>query len=210
MKFESISVQGNNNNNEDHIIVSDLDETSLVVVLSDGMGGKNHGKKASAIVGQSIKDFIQGNNGESPMSILMNALKYADCQLSSEIEKTRQSMGAATLAAIITTNEIHYIWQGNVRLYHLQDGCLSCLTKDHTIDIGYGQRRLTRCIKGCGLRNDVPYKHIHLTEGDILFLCTDGFYNQFQNELETNPSIEELKSFLVSPEDDASVIKVII
>ena len=42
---------------------------------------------------------------------------------------------------------------------------------------------LTRCLKGGGLRDDVPTKNIPLQTNDILFLCTDGFYNIHEQDL---------------------------
>lgn len=92
-------------------------------------------------------------------------------------------MGAAVTALIISETSCEVAWQGNVRLYLYRDNQLLQLTTDHIMNIGYGQKMLTRCLKGGGLRDDVPTKNIPLQTDDILFLCTDGFYNIHDQDL---------------------------
>ena len=78
------------------------------------------------------------------------------------------------------------------------------LTTDHVLDAGYGKFLLTRCIKGGGLREELPYQSIEVNAGDTLILCTDGLYKQMNdNQLaKTKSKIEE------QFEDDASMIRI--
>jgi hypothetical protein len=85
-----------------------------------------------------------------------------------------------------------YTWQGNVRIYLKNDNGLSILTSDHILDVGYGQTRVTRCIKGTGLREDIPVKVIKLTRNENVFFYTNGFYN-IAGSMLSNKSITEIK-----------------
>ena len=86
---------------------------------------------------------------------------------------------------------------------------LSLITIDHVANIGYGNSALTRCIKGAGLRDDIPFADYKLAEGDEIFICSDGLYNIAEEEF-SKSSIEKIKTDIGLPEDDASLIKVII
>ena len=81
------------------------------------------------------------------------------------------------------------------------------ITKDYIADIGYGRTALTRCIKGGGLREDVPFIESILETGDDVFLCTDGLYNFAENTLFNSP-IEIIQAIIGTPDDDASLIKI--
>ena len=81
------------------------------------------------------------------------------------------------------------------------------LTSDHILNVDYGQTRVTRCIKGTGVREDIPVKVIKLTRNDNVFFCTDGFYNIAESML-SNKSITEIKKVIINPADDVSLIQV--
>ena len=115
----------------------------------------------------TYKDF------HSELRILKEALEKADDKIYSKgLSKYKCQMGTTIAAAIVTDFMIFYTWQGNVRIYHKHNGELKLLTIDHTLDIGYGQQRITRCLKGVGLRDDVPFLSAKLSRGDSLFFCT--------------------------------------
>lgn len=116
-------------------------------------------------------------------NLWQEAFKYADKKLHELSLANHSNMGAAVTALIITATSCEVAWQGNVRLYLYRDNQLLQLTTDHIMNIGYGQKMLTRCLKGGGLRDDVPTKNIPLQTDDILFLCTDGFYNIHEQDL---------------------------
>lgn len=206
MKIEHVSAAGRDHQNEDAVLFKSVNETSMAIAVADGMGGKSFGSLASSLVCQSIIDYATNAHSDNTQELLFDALEHADRRISIEIEQCKQSMGAAVLAAIISSGQLHYTWQGNVRLYRHNQGQIICLTHDHTIDIGYGEERLTRCIKGCGLREDVPYEVSPIEVGDVLYICTDGFYRQFQDKLKENLSMTELNTLLDCPDDDSTLV----
>ena len=172
--------KGYDSQNEDYCKVVELEGRTLVI-MADGMGGLSLGAEAAECVCEGIAEYVSKNLEAD--NLWQEAFKYADKKLHELSLANHSNMGAAVTALIITATSCEVAWQGNVRLYLYRDNQLLQLTTDHIMNIGYGQKRLTRCLKGGGLRDDVPTKNIPLQTDDILFLCTDGFYNIHEQDL---------------------------
>ena len=172
--------KGYDSQNEDYCKVVELEGRTLVI-MADGMGGLSLGAEAAECVCEGIAEYVSKNLEAD--NLWQEAFKYADKKLHELSLANHSNMGAAVTALIITETSCEVAWQGNVRLYLYRDNQLLQLTKDHIMNIGYGQKMLTRCLKGGGLRDDVPTKNIPLQTDDILFLCTDGFYNIHEQDL---------------------------
>lgn len=172
--------KGYDSQNEDYCKVVELEGRTLVI-MADGMGGLSLGAEAAECVCEGIAEYVSKNLDTD--ILWQEAFKYADNKLHELSLANHSNMGAAVTALIITATSCEVAWQGNVRLYLYRDNQLLQLTTDHIMNIGYGQKMLTRCLKGGGLRDDVPTKNIPLQTDDILFLCTDGFYNIHEQDL---------------------------
>lgn len=172
--------KGYDSQNEDYCKVVELEGRTLVIV-ADGMGGLSLGAEAAECVCEGIAEYVSKNL--EAYNLWQEAFKYADKKLHELSLANHSNMGAAVTALIISETSCEVAWQGNVRLYLYRDNQLLQLTTDHIMNIGYGQKMLTRCLKGGGLRDDVPTKNIPLQTDDILFLCTDGFYNIHDQDL---------------------------
>ena len=178
MKINSFSIGSTPNHNEDSVAHANMGINGYAVVMADGMGGLPHGEVASKIACTTIISHIQATYKDfhSELRILKEALEKADDKIYSKgLSKYKCQMGTTIAAAIVTDFMIFYTWQGNVRIYHKHNGELKLLTIDHTLDIGYGQQRITRCLKGVGLRDDVPFLSAKLSRGEkppflLLFL----------------------------------------
>lgn len=172
--------KGCDSQNEDYCKVVELEGRTLVI-MADGMGGLSLGAEAAECVCEGIAEYVSKNLEAG--NLWQEAFKYADNKLHELSLANHSNMGAAVTALIITEASCEVAWQGNVRLYLYRDNQLLQLTTDHVMNIGYRQKMLTRCLKGGGLRDDVPTKNIPLQTDDILFLCTDGFYNIHEQDL---------------------------
>lgn len=172
--------KGYDSQNEDYCKVVELEGRTLII-MADGMGGLSLGAEAAECVCEGIAEYVSKNLDTD--ILWQEAFKYADNKLHELSLANHSNMGAAVTALIITAISCEVAWQGNVRLYLYRDNQLLQLTTDHIMNIGYGQKMLTRCLKGGGLRDDVPTKNIPLQTDDILFLCTDGFYNIHEQDL---------------------------
>lgn len=193
--------------NEDKGVFELVDQDTVFAVLSDGMGGLSLGREASEVISISIRNFILQNleKIENKCELIKSALYYADDELYKVCLSNNSNMGAAVAVALVHKSTLYYTWQGNVRIYIYSNNGIKCLSKDHVLDIGYGQTALSRCIKGAGLRNDVPCLTHTLNIGDRIYLSTDGFYNNSYSLLLLH-SFDDIKSRVSNPEDDASLI----
>ena len=176
----ALFTKGYDSQNEDYCKVVELEGRTLVI-MADGMGGLSLGAETAECVCEGIAEYVSKNLEAD--NLWQEAFKYADNKLHELSLANHSNMGAAVTALIITETSCEVAWQGNVRLYLYRDNQLLQLTTDHVMNIGYGQKMLTRCLKGGGLRDDVPTKNIPLQTDDILFLCTDGFYNIHEQDL---------------------------
>ena len=209
MKIESFSIGNSHYDNEDRLVIQELGGSGLVAILADGMGGLSLGDMAAEVVTKSVAAYIKSNyQGSDEQKILHDSLNYADQKLRKVSLANKSNMGAAVAVALVHDHHLYCTWQGNVRIYVCHHSELSLVTKDHIANIGYGRTALTRCIKGAGLREDVPFVHHELNDGDMVFLCTDGLYNVAESHL-VDFTVDELKQIGYS-EDDATLIKIII
>lgn len=206
MEIRYFSTEGKFSN-EDKGVFEHIDKDTVVAILADGMGGLSLGREAAEVISISIKNHILQNfeKIENKCELLKSALYYADDELSKVCFSNKSNMGAAVAVVLIYKSTLFYTWQGNVRIYMFSNNKIKCLSKDHVLDIGYGQAALSRCIKGTGLRDDVPCLTHSVDIGDRIYLSTDGFYNNNQYLLSLY-SFDEIKSKVVNPEDDASLI----
>lgn len=190
--------KGYDNQNEDYNKVVELEGRTLVI-MADGMGGLSLGAEAAECVCEGIAEYVSKNLEAE--NLWQEAFMYADSKLHELSLADHSNMGAAVTALIITDTSCEVAWQGNVRLYLYRDSQLQQITTDHVMDIGYGQKMLTHCVKGGGLRGDVPTKNIALQKDDVIFLCTDGFYNIHEQELTSGNAIAPKEGIM---NDDAT------
>lgn len=208
MTTYKLSIKGSGAINEDYIEMSVLND-SLVVAVSDGMGGMDCGDIAAKTVSESLVKYIIDNEHNSNDELLLhNALEYADNQLADEMFRHSLQMGAATLVAILSPHHLSFSWQGNVRLYLKHDNNIKLMTTDHQIETGYGEYRLTRCLKGQGLRIPLPFEECQISNGDTIYICTDGFYTESLPLLISDSTVEEMKTRISCPKDDATLIEI--
>lgn len=139
--------KGYDSQNEDYCKVVELEGRTLVI-MADGMGGLSLGAEAAECVCEGFAEYVSKNLEAD--NLWQEAFKYADKKLHELSLANHSNMGAAVTALIITETSCEVAWQGNVRLYLYRDNQLLQLTTDHIMNIGYGQKMLTRCLKGGG------------------------------------------------------------
>jgi len=209
MKVETFSIGSRYYDNEDRLVVQNMGVFGISAVLADGMGGLSLGDVAADVVTKSVADYIMKTyQGFNERSILHRAFEYADKELRNVSIANKSNMGAAVAVVIVLDHHLYCTWQGNVRVYVLHNNKLNVVSKDHVAHIGYGRTALTRCIKGAGLRDDLPFVDYELVDDDVVFLCTDGMYNVAEKYM-LSSSLDEIMKYIGSPDDDASLIKIL-
>lgn len=124
-------------NNQDTFICSSIwSESSVLLAVIDGVGGYAGGEQAAAIAKESIEQYMTTPNGD-PMSMLREAVVFANNQINSQREQNRQlaQMCCVLTAAVADsrTNKLYFAHVGDTRLYRYRRGILEKLTHDHSM-----------------------------------------------------------------------------
>lgn len=192
--------------NEDAIYPDKSGSSSLPIKagIFDGMGGHKKGEVASLLASEvmnanfiNISDYVNLAN--------KNILDYQN--------KHTETMGMGTTMTIVEIDKekvLHLAHVGDSRCYVLNNRNLMQLTKDENVP-GY-QNVLTQAL-GSKEKLKIQTKDFQLTSGDVVFLCTDGVYNEIgdeylKNKLMDGVTAESLISevLLQNPKDNISAI----
>lgn len=184
----------------------------VVSVVCDGIGGLECGEKASAIVirrlsswardvlpslfngtelnVKSLKKNIRNIVDESNEAIIAMSEKYS-------MERSEDVQSGTTMCMLLAIDDRYYTANvGDSRVYRIRDGALSQLTKDQTVvqqeldegliteaDIPHHkhQHMLTHCI-GTEEKVYLEFTEGDIKDGDVFFVCSDGFRGKIDQE----------------------------
>ena len=192
--------------NEDAIYPDKSGSSSLPIKagIFDGMGGHKKGEVASLLASEvmnanfiNISDYVNLAN--------KNILDYQN--------KHTEAMGMGTTMTIVEIDKekvLHLAHVGDSRCYVLNNRNLMQLTKDENVP-GY-QNVLTQAL-GSKEKLKIQTKDFQLTSGDVVFLCTDGVYNEIGDEYLKNKLMDGItaeslisEALLQNPKDNISAI----
>lgn len=208
MKARHLAISNRYSESEDYLTICVINDVTAIAVVADGMGGLSFGSIAATIAVESIVEYLKENINEvDSQQTLIEAFGYADKKIREKSIQLKSEMGTAVAAVLIIGKHAYVCNQGNVRVYlNTRTGNVQ-LTDDHVKEIGYGHRRLTRCLKGAGLRDDINITEHHLMAGSIISVCSDGFYKTVLEDW-TKLSDEQISTILESPEDDCTLVEI--
>lgn len=205
MIVETYSAKGRSFENEDFLLWQCLGDDKLIAIVADGMGGLDAGALAARKACEAIVSYVSKHFADdTPDQVLSLAIRAADEALRLIRQEMYINLGTSIAALILSGGDIYFTWLGNVRVYRVVEERAQLLTEDHSVDVGYGNRRLTRCLKGIGNTDNVPVGHSTITEGTSIVICTDGLYENESRNLIENANL--LISGQMTPIDDASLM----
>ena len=197
-------------NNEDNFAVtafyvSENDQTtSLLAVISDGVGGHLAGEIASEMAVNIVSNEIAKSNTANPTQSLINAIKFASQEIFSAAQSGsgRLGMGATVACVWLIGNRLYTATVGDSRIYLIRERSIRQLSIDHTwiqeaLELGvikpdevqgHPNSHVIRRYLGSPEPPEVDVRincrEGHeptdkcqgelLLKGDILLLCTDG------------------------------------
>ncbi len=169
--------------NEDAFYSSD--DKGLWIVC-DGMGGHDEGNFASHLITDIFEDFELKGSFEDKIALMHKQLKVIHDILQNKVEKLggNVQIGTTLMLLHIEDEKGVCIHSGDSRCYNLRNNVLSTVTKDHAIEINdfYGYRKvLTSAISAPGDFN-VEITRFVVEEKDIFLLCSDGLYDNIENQ----------------------------
>ncbi len=164
-----------------------VSETDYIAAVADGVGGEEYGDEAAEI---ALKCFVDINTVDE--ATLKDYIKRAnDKVMQRQAEDIKRAKMSTTLAGVfIKGGDLITFNVGDSRVYHIRDGGMRRLTRDHTpvqelLNRGYineeqafrhPERNIITRFIGHGQRC-VPYiskREGIFCIGDMILLCSDG------------------------------------
>lgn len=195
-------IRGNKcRNNEDMILVGSAflrdgsidfstDNPELLFALvSDGIGGHDHGEMASEFLMSRIRESIlPATDVGGGFQSWIRSVNAEMESISSRLAMTRH-MGCTLSGLIWQENGVWVVNAGDSRTYRFRNGELLQLMEDHNFrrrsgyDFGPDRSKLVNCI-GAGASAEVDIRDISgdVQSGDVFLVCTDGLYEMLSEQ----------------------------
>tara|TARA_B100000927_G_scaffold259482_1_gene228498 strand:- start:266 stop:919 length:654 start_codon:yes stop_codon:yes gene_type:complete len=172
--------------------------------IFDGMGGHKKGEVASLIASKVMDDIFVD---------ITDYVNLANKKILNYQNEHSEATGMGTTMTIVEIDKdkvLHIAHVGDSRCYVLNNRNLIQLTEDENVP-GY-QNVLTQAL-GSKEKLKIQTRDFQLTSGDVVFLCTDGIYNEIGDEYLKNKLIDGVTAeslisevLLQNPKDNISAI----
>ncbi|WP_457667106.1 PP2C family protein-serine/threonine phosphatase [Thiolapillus sp.] len=160
---------------------------NYLLVLADGMGGRQHGAMASDTVIETAHTRFYSPHRAHPEQFLKRLCMEAHRKIL-KLEHAHQApAGSTAIMLYLQGNEAYWAHVGDSRLYHFQNDRLLFHTKDHSMTelqqqtAAFGDSAESNQLYMClGGSNDVvpEINAAGLNCNDLFLLCSDGFWNE--------------------------------
>ena len=196
----SCSLVGDRHLNQDRVAIFHK-EPLLFLVLADGMGGHPRGDRAAEIAIETCKEAFESTAKPvpDPKRFLIRTLQKAHEKITLfGLEQSPQIEPRTTVvAALIQEGVLFLAHAGDSRLYLVREARILHRTTDHSyIELLRQQgvatdrkteessRRhfVTKCLGGSLTLPSIFPEEAALENGDLLVLCSDGFWSQIDEE----------------------------
>lgn len=160
----------------DSLLVKERDiagEKVQFAVVCDGVGSMRDGEYAASAAVRGLSSWFDRLEDTARLGL---RLRDSVLTLNREITAAARDgrlQTAATLSALLLERQRYYVVHvGDSRIYSLDQGELTQLTRDHVSSSG----RLSACI---GLREEITVDYDEgMPKGRLFLLCSDGLYKR--------------------------------
>ena len=177
-----------------------------VYVVADGMGGHQSGEVASRMAASTVAGYFRALKSEGKLSgpdmisreALTETLKSAVADANAKIfaraddSRAHRGMGTTVVAAAFRPEDgtMAIVHAGDSRAYHLRQGSMKQLTRDHSLlsdallerpelteaDLSYLPKNVITRALGIGPTVDLDATFVEAMPGDQFVLCSDGLH----------------------------------
>ena len=189
--------------NQDAYQIEQLDRNTLLGVVCDGMGGAKSGNIASTLavdvfVQEIKRSWTSSMNPDKIDQMLRGAVKLANFTVFDQAAQFEEfdGMGTTLTAVLIKGRNATVVNVGDSRVYAVDAGGISQLTRDHSlvqmmVERGELTPELARTYPG---KNFITRAigtepiiisdlfHRNLAKGDFILLCSDGLSNMMDDQ----------------------------
>ena len=189
--------------NQDAFHIEQLDKSSMLCVVCDGMGGAKSGNVASSLavdvfVQEICRIWSSGMDWDRADMLLRSAVKLANFTVYDQAKQFEEfdGMGTTLVAALLRKNQVSIVNVGDSRCYGITRDGIRQLTKDHSlvqmmVDRGElspetaknfpGKNLITRAI-GTEPTIMCDLYRQEMEKGAFLLLCSDGLSNMLDDQ----------------------------
>ena len=189
--------------NQDTYRIEQLDRSSVLCVVCDGMGGAKSGNVASSLAAEVFVEEVRRSwkhmmDQEHIDQVLRSAVKLANFTVFDQARQFEEfeGMGTTLVAALVRGRKATVLNVGDSRAYGIDRGGIQQITKDHSlvqlmVDRGEltpemakrypGKNFITRAV---GTEPTIQFDifHLDMAKGDFLLLCSDGLSNMMDDQ----------------------------
>lgn len=212
------------------------DEPGKLMVVADGMGGPAGGERASSIAVTAVSGYVL-----NMMHWFLKLSEEREDDLREELEASLSAceayvreasrrypeypnMGTTVTLAYVVWPNMYVVHAGDSRCYVWRDGCMSQITRDHSVAqlmVDAGSMRpeeanesrlrhiLCNAVGAGGADVEAKVHKVVLEEDDVVLLCTDGLHGPLGDEQiaehlgRTQWSAEQITEALVAAANEA-------
>lgn len=206
MKCVSYTGKGLRAQNEDCVFCKSLGDSSVLLMIADGMGGYECGAESAKIVVDTISNVLE----QRPTTPITTAVTIANGALNTFKSTKRLQKTGCTLAGVRLANgKAQVFWAGDTRVYVIRNNQVIYETQDHSLvnemkktkvltadQIERYEHIVRRAIMGDESDN-VDTEDIAISKGDEILICSDGLYRGLPLNLVLSKLRNEGDSFSV-------------
>ena len=189
--------------NQDTYHIEQLDRSSLLCIVCDGMGGAKSGNIASTLAAEVFVQEVRRNwvgtmVQEKIDQMLRSAVKLANFTVYDQAQQFEEfdGMGTTLVAVLIRSRKATIVNVGDSRAYGINSDGIRQLSVDHSVvqmmvDRGEltpemartypGKNLITRAI-GTEPMVACDLFHTEVAKGDFVLLCSDGLSNMMDDQ----------------------------
>lgn len=189
--------------NQDTYLMEQLDRSSAICVVCDGMGGAKSGNVASSLAAEVFVQEIKRTysalmDREKADQMLRNAVKLANFTVYDQSRQFEEfeGMGTTLVAVLVRGKKATVVNVGDSRAYGIDSEGIFQISTDHSVvqlmvDRGDltpeeaktypGKNLITRAV-GTESMVMCDVFHTELTKGNYLLLCSDGLSNMLDDQ----------------------------
>ena len=189
--------------NQDAYHIEQLDRTTLLCVVCDGMGGAKSGNIASSLAVEVFVEEVKRSwkpvmDQEKIDQMLQSAVKLANFTVFDQAAQFEEfdGMGTTLVAALIRGRKATVVNVGDSRAYGINRSGIHQITKDHSLvqmmvergdlkpEVAKSYPGKTFITRAIGTETFVMCDifHQNVSKGDFLLLCSDGLSNMMDDQ----------------------------
>jgi len=196
-----ISLLGNREENQDRVSVLTGDKSTLLIAI-DGMGGHAGGAEAARLCVEVITNEFEaaGHPVFDPQGFMHHAIGKAHAALVNLGTQISVEARPRATCALCLVQDGYAYWAhvGDSRIYHFRNLGLHERSRDHShVEVLLQEGLITeeevsthpmRNFVECCLGGDLALPSMtitsykRLTQGDVMLVCSDGFWSGLSNE----------------------------